>query len=126
MYIHIKRSLQPPILTDFDFADTDATCPVRFDTTQPGQALHLLNSDFTHAQADLLNERLKTETDGTVDERIRKAFELTTGRVATAEEIEHSKLFVAEMQNELGLDEEKAWDRFALLMFNLNEFIFLD
>jgi hypothetical protein len=126
VYIHIKRSLQPPILTDFDFADTDATCPVRFDTTQPGQALHLLNSDFTHAQADKLNERLKRETNGTPDERIRKAFELTTGREATTEEIERSKLFLSEMRNELGLDEEKAWDRFALLVFNLNEFIFLD
>jgi hypothetical protein len=126
VYIHIKRSLQPPILTDFDFADTDATCPVRFNTTQPGQALHLLNSDFAHAQADLLNERLKKETNGQTNERIRLAFELTTGREATSNEIEQSKKFLSEMQNDLGLDEEKAWDRFALLVFNLNAFIFLD
>ena len=44
VYIHVKRSLITPILADFDLADTDTTCPVRFVTTQPTQALGMMNS----------------------------------------------------------------------------------
>ncbi|NCY03136.1 MAG: DUF1553 domain-containing protein, partial [Planctomycetia bacterium] len=35
IYAHVKRSLLTPILADFDLADTDTSCPVRFTTTQP-------------------------------------------------------------------------------------------
>jgi hypothetical protein len=48
---HVKRSLTVPILASFDAADTDASCPVRFATTQPTQALGLLNSAFVNEQA---------------------------------------------------------------------------
>ena len=46
IYVHVKRSLLMPILENFDLAETDRTSPVRFATTQPTQALTLLNSDF--------------------------------------------------------------------------------
>ncbi|MEX2286817.1 MAG: PSD1 and planctomycete cytochrome C domain-containing protein, partial [Planctomycetaceae bacterium] len=51
VYIHVKRSLLVPILESFDAADPDATCPVRFSTTQPTQALGLLNSEFANEEA---------------------------------------------------------------------------
>ena len=51
LYIHTKRSLPHPMLSSFDFADVDASCPVRFTTTQPGQALGMLNSDYVHDRA---------------------------------------------------------------------------
>jgi hypothetical protein len=51
IYVHIKRSLSVPILAAFDAADVDASCPVRFTTTQPTQALSMLNGDFLNAQA---------------------------------------------------------------------------
>ena len=44
VYIHIKRSLPVPIMQSFDVADTDSSCPVRFNTVQPTQALGMLNS----------------------------------------------------------------------------------
>jgi hypothetical protein len=34
VYVHVKRSLVLPILSDFDFADTDSSCAARFATTR--------------------------------------------------------------------------------------------
>ncbi|MFT4642163.1 MAG: hypothetical protein ACI8T1_005509, partial [Verrucomicrobiales bacterium] len=51
VYITIKRSLKPPELTDFDFADTDAPCAARFVTTVPIQALAMLNSKVVNDHA---------------------------------------------------------------------------
>ena len=43
VYVHVKRSLLVPILATHDAADTDSSCPVRYTTTVPTQALGLLN-----------------------------------------------------------------------------------
>src|SRR5439155_20537958 len=59
IYVHIKRSLTVPLLASFDSADTDSTCPVRFATTQPTQALGMVNSAFINEQARVLATYLR-------------------------------------------------------------------
>ena len=54
VYVHVKRSLLVPILASHDQADTDSSCPVRYTTTVPTQALGMLNGEFTNEQAGLL------------------------------------------------------------------------
>ena len=44
IYVHVKRSLLLPILESYDLAETDRSTPARFSTTQPTQALAMLNS----------------------------------------------------------------------------------
>ena len=56
VYVHIKRSLAVPLLSVFDSPDPDAPCPVRFNTTQPTQALGMLNGTFVNGQAKLFAE----------------------------------------------------------------------
>src|SRR5262249_6447708 len=53
VFVYQKRALPVPLLVSFDGPDLDATCPVRFTTTQPTQALSLLNSDFVNSQAKI-------------------------------------------------------------------------
>lgn len=125
VYIHVKRSLLTPLLTDFDLADTDNSCPVRFSTILPTQALNLLNSEFVHEQAARFARRLETEADAR-DARVRRAFHLATGRVPTDAEVGRALEFLDDMARDHGLDEARALDRFALLVLNLNEFVFLD
>ena len=48
VYVHVKRSLLVPILATHDAADTDLSCPVRYTTTVPTQALGLLNGSFAN------------------------------------------------------------------------------
>ncbi len=61
VYVHVKRSLLLPILESFDLAETDRTTPVRFSTTQPTQALGMLNGDFLNKQARVFAARLRKE-----------------------------------------------------------------
>ena len=61
VYVHVKRSLLVPILATHDAADTDSSCPVRYTTTVPTQALGLLNGEFANEQAAHLADRLRRE-----------------------------------------------------------------
>lgn len=126
LYIHVTRSILTPLLMDFDFADTDSSCPVRFVTTQPAQALNMLNSAFVNEQAAVLADRLRAEARGDARRQVRLALNLTTSREPTEEEIERGLRFIHELQEKDGISHELALNRFALLTLNLNEFIFLD
>ncbi len=61
VYVHIKRSLLVPILAVHDAADTDTSCPVRYTTTVPTQALGFLNGEFSNEQAAHLALRVRRE-----------------------------------------------------------------
>ncbi len=61
IYIHVKRSLVVPLLSSFDFPETDASCEARFITTQPGQALGMLNGDFLDEESRALADRLRKQ-----------------------------------------------------------------
>ncbi|TFH47758.1 MAG: DUF1553 domain-containing protein, partial [Lysobacterales bacterium] len=54
VYVFVKRSISDPVLLAFDSADKDGSCPVRFATTVPTQALTSLNGEFYNAQAGQL------------------------------------------------------------------------
>lgn len=125
VYIHVKRSLLTPLLTDFDLADTDNSCPVRFSTTQPLQALNLMNSEFANKQAEVFAQRLEREAPDE-EGRVKLAWSLATGREATSEEVNASEALLAELESQHGLTEDKALARLGLVMLNLNEFVYLD
>ncbi len=126
VYIMIRRSLQDPMLTTFDFADTDSSCAVRFSTTVPTQALLLLNSHFVNVQAEKFAARLRKEAGAEVEKQVSRAFEIALSRRATAKEIARGLVFLKELQEGAGLSAEAALDRFGLLILNLNEFMFID
>ena len=125
IYIHVKRSLRHQMLADFDQADTDSPCAVRFATTVPTQALTMLNSKFVNDQAALLAGKLE-KSGGAVENRIKAGLRLASQREPTDLEVEHCLEFVKEMKAQFGLDEKQAMERFALMALNLNEFVYLD
>jgi hypothetical protein len=126
IYIHAKRSLLTPFLLTFDLADTDNSCPVRFATTQPTQALTMLNSDFMQEQAAALAARLKREAGDDRAAQARLAWRLTTSREATREEVAESLDLMESLEAEEGSDSETSLKHFCLVMLNLNEFVYLD
>lgn len=126
IYVKVKRSMVPPQLADLDVADTDTSCPVRFATTVPTQALGFLNSKFMNDQAKVFAERLRKEAGDDRKARVRLGLELALARPAKERELEYSHEFFDAMRDKHGLNEEEALDRFALLVLNLNEFIFID
>src|SRR4029077_19941484 len=87
VYVHVKRSLLVPILESFDVAETDRPSPVRFATTQPTQALAMLNSDFLNQQAQLLAGRIRREAGPGLSAQVARALQLATARAPRDSEV---------------------------------------
>jgi hypothetical protein len=126
VYVHVKRSLQVPVLAAHDVADTDSPCPVRYTTTVPTQALGMLNGEFTNEQAAALALRLTREAPGDLSKQVVLAIRLTTGRVPAADEVAKDVAFVRRLMEKFKLNEKTALTQYALLILNANEFVYLD
>lgn len=126
VYTKVKRSLVPPILQDFDLADTDGTCPVRFRSILPTQALAMMNSAFINEEAVSFAKRLRSEAPDDPRRQVGLALEIALSRPATASELDYGMELVEVMMREHKLSAEDAFNRFALLVLNLNEFFFVD
>ena len=125
LYVHVKRSLRPPLLEALDQPDPDLPCPARFPTNVPTQALMTLNGAFVNGAAADLAERLSSEADDLAG-RIARGVELCLARIAEPDEIERGVAFVDGARAEHGLDEGGALRLFCLALYNRNEFLWLD
>ncbi|HVJ85506.1 MAG TPA: PSD1 and planctomycete cytochrome C domain-containing protein [Caulifigura sp.] len=126
VYIHIKRSLAVPILAAFDAADTDFTCPVRFASTQPTQALGMINGAFANEQAEKFAALAKKEAGDRVSDQVRFLIGRATQRPATEADVERGVTLIRDLREAHGQSAEQALETFALAALNLNEFIYLD
>ncbi len=126
IYIHVKRSLAVPLLASFDFPETDVSCEARFMTTQPGQALGMMNSDFVNGEAAAFATRLQREAGDDPQARIDLALRLALGRSASSEESSRCLAFIADLKTRFSLSDDAAWKSFCLTVFSRNEFIYLD
>ena len=124
VYVHVKRSLLLPILEGFDLAETDRSTPVRFSTTQPTQALAMLNGEFLNRQAVNLSDRLEREAGADTAAQVRLALRLVCGREPTEVQIRRGTLLVDRLSTDAG--PRKAREAFCLVVLNLNEFVYLD
>jgi len=135
IYAHVKRSLVTPILADFDTADTDTPCPVRFVTTQPTQALGMMNGEFLQRQAKVFADRVRREVlpghpapdaDADTAALVRRAFELAVLRPAAADEVARGVALVDHLEAADGVAPSRAFELYCLMVLNLNEFCYLD
>jgi len=126
IYIKVKRSLLTPILSNFDLADTDRACPVRFNTTTPTQALHMLNGEFTGLMADAFARRLTAEHGQDDAARVRRGLALVTGRQPGDRRVREHLKFLADLRSEHALDDHGALKMFCLVCLNANAFMYLD
>jgi hypothetical protein len=136
VYIKVKRSLLTPILADFDMADTDSACPVRFVTTQPTQALGMMNGSFLQSQARVFAERVHEDVrarqtqslDAAAETAalVRRAIEIALVRPAEAAEISDGVALIDRLQTTDGVGPSRAFELYCLMLLNLNEFAYLD
>lgn len=114
VYIFAKRQFPYPMFKTFDAPDASASCGRRDVTTVAPQALTLLNSEFMLRSAQSFAARLAAENDP-----LRKAalaWELALSRPPDAEEREAAVKMLAQAGPE----------EFSLMLFNLNEFVYVD
>ena len=130
IYAFVKRALITPILADFDLADTDTSCPVRFTTTQPTQALGMMNGEFLQQQAREFAARVRREAGGPdaadVPAQVRRALEIALVRPATDAEVDRGVALIDRLDDADGVSPSRAMELFCLMVLNLNEFAYLD
>ena len=126
IYIHVKRSLLTPILETFDLADPDSSCPVRFSTTQPTQALAMLNSDFLRRAAQVFANRVREDAGDDIKAQVGRALELVTSRSPSQREIDDGMRLIHDLIHREQVKDDQALNYFCLLALNLNEFVYLD
>ena len=115
IYLLAKRNLRLPFLETFDQPSLQNSCARRESSTHAPQALELLNGRWSNDLAASLAERLDREAD-TPEKRVDLAFRLTAGRPPTD----------AERRLSLEFLRDRSPIEFALALFNLNAFLYVD
>lgn len=126
VYIFVKRSLAVPIIASFDGPETDFTCPGRFATTQPTQALGMINSAWTNEQARLFARYLKEHAGEKPPDQVKLALSRTLQRTPTPAEIARGMKLIESLQKDEKLGADEALATFCLVSLNLDEFLYLD
>jgi Protein of unknown function (DUF1549)/Protein of unknown function (DUF1553) len=116
VYLLAKRNLQLPFAQAFDQPDTQTSCPRRESSTHALQALELLNGDLSNRLAQAFAERLVHDCGPDHGKQVERAFVLTTGRPPTPKERQFALAFL----------ESQKLKEFALTMFNLNAFLYVN
>jgi hypothetical protein len=120
LYMIYKRNLRLPFVEVFDAPDTLLSCARREQSTHAPQALELLNGQTSNELAASLANRLIRER-ATASDRVDYAWRLAAGRLPTADEKALALKFLA-----VNPDDPARVKEFALAMFNLNAFVYVN
>jgi hypothetical protein len=116
IYLLAKRNLRLPFAQVFDQPDLQTSCPRRESSTHALQALELLNGQTSNRLAEAFALRLEQEAGGDPARQIELAWQLAAGREPNAAERQRALEFLA----------TQPLSEFALAMFNLNAFLYVD
>jgi hypothetical protein len=105
-----------PMLEVLDLCDTARSSAKRLSTSVATQALTLFNGQFVNQQARSFAERLRREAGVDPAEQIRLAYRLALARLPEPEESAAMLAFVR----------EEGLERMCRVIFNLNEFVYVD
>lgn len=116
IYLLAKRNLRLPFMEVFDQPDSQISCARRESSTHAPQALELLNGALSNALAEAFAERLAREVPGNVRGQVDLAYRLATGRPPNDREAAVAAEFLS----------RQPLRAFALAMFNLNAFLYVE
>ncbi|MEO8496181.1 MAG: DUF1549 and DUF1553 domain-containing protein [Planctomycetota bacterium] len=116
IYLIAKRNLRLPFMEVFDQPNLQTSCARRESSTHAPQALEMLNGKLSNQLAEAFAERLAREAGAAASDQVELAYRLAAGRQPTSQERELSVAFLA----------EHSLREFALAMFNLNAFLYVE
>ncbi len=122
IYLFVKRNNRPPLLSDFDAPGTMVSCGRRNQSSHAGQALTLLNSPELDRLARGFARRLQSEVGSAPVAVVERAYRLALGRGPGPDELSLGRAFLE--RGEVGFDETLA--DYCLVLFNLDEFIYIE
>jgi hypothetical protein len=114
IYLIAKRNLRLPFMETFDQPPLLTSCGRRESSTHAPQALEMLNGQLANGLAEAFARRLETEARGR-RQIVERAYGLAIGRPPTARERSLANAFL----------EEQPLKEFALALFNLNAFLYV-
>jgi hypothetical protein len=120
LYMIYKRNLRLPFVDVFDAPDALLSCARREQSTHAPQALELLNGQTSNELAAVFATRLLTET-STAAARVDYAWRLAAGRLPTPKEKALALQFLSGNP-----DDPAKVKEFALAVFNLNAFLYVN
>ncbi|HEY2952515.1 MAG TPA: DUF1553 domain-containing protein, partial [Verrucomicrobiae bacterium] len=115
IYLIAKRNLRLPFLETFDQPASLSSCGRRESSTHAPQALEMLNGKLANELAAAFALRLEKECDGDQARIVERAYGLAVGRPPAAKERSLAKAFL----------KEQSLKEFALALFNLNAFLYV-
>ena len=115
IYLIAKRNLRLPFLETFDQPGLLTSCGRRESSTHAPQALELLNGKLSNELAGAFAGRLGKESGGNRARIAERAYWLAVGRPPTSQEQALAVAFL----------EEQPLKEFALALFNLNSFLYV-
>ncbi len=119
VYGTVDRQDLPETLRNFDFPNSEASCPARPVTMVPQQALFMLNSAFVAEQAKAIAERPEVRNEADPNQRIAAAYRIVLGRAPETAERDLALKYVTGGGPEI-------WADFAQALLMSNEFVFVD
>ncbi len=130
LYMMTKRHLLSPLMTAFDFPNTERPCGKRDVTTVAPQALSLLNNTFVHERSEYLANEVMQANDQ-LDCQIQLAWRRVLGRDPSSQERQWAKTHVVEQTAHFTARSAVNPDLLALAsvchgLINSNEFLYVD
>ena len=133
IYVFSRRSVLLPMLESFDAPTTTQSCDRRLTTTVPTQALQLLNDVFTNHRAATMAQDLLASVGPAPARQIHAAYGRCLSRAPTHKELanclaflEQQRAFHSKTANRSVTAQARALTDLCHVMFNLNEFIYVD
>jgi hypothetical protein len=125
VYLLVRRTFTYPMFSAFDPPEVMTSCARRMQTIVPTQALALLNSPLAREHSAAFARRLVRETGGDAAKAVGRAWLLAYGRPITSEEAARADRFLKE-RTRAGGSPGDALAELCLVLFNANEFVFID
>jgi hypothetical protein len=125
VYIFVRRNTRYPMLEAFDMPDTHESCARRAQTTTASQSLELLNSEVVLGWSRDFAARVSNDSGLSEDAQIDRAFKLAYARPASASERKISHDFLTRQERITG-SKQQALSDFCHMLFNSNEFLYLN
>ncbi len=116
VYRFIARSQTQPLMTSLDCADPSMQVDVRNQSNSATQALSLLNNAFTLMAAEEWSDRVNRSGPGDRAQRVERMFAEAVGRWPANDEL----------QMLVQLDAQHGTTAVARVIFNMNEFLYVD
>ena len=116
VFLLAKRNLRLPFLGAFDQPDAATSCARRESSTHALQALELLNGTLANDLAGSFADRLRLEAGSDPAAQVELAYRLAAGRPPTPREAELA----------VGFLRTQSLKEFALAVFNLSAYLYVD